>query len=274
MVRYTPKSGRKFIASPTRNTGKQTKQANKRFEGHSSAIQAPACWRRGVDDSRGERALAVREHGGTLEPTQRELRAQRPSQYRPSEPATALPPSAPALSASPSVTSISALLAETAAEACDCLALVAQVRNRPLVIPVCRADYESFVSWGPAAVRRAIAAALHRSSGVFTNGLLAIEFVVGGRVMPTAALPADWAALGRFAESGGTCRLRIRLPGGMDPATLLGQVRLSDDTVNWKELEDEFTRVQSGAAPPDPIMEHYQLARALFANVGLGKLTR
>ena len=66
--------------------------------------------------------------------------------------------------------------------------------------------------------------------------------------MPTAALPADWAALGRFAESGGTCRLRIRLPGGMDPATLLGQVRLSDDTVNGEELEAEFTRVQSGAA--------------------------
>ena len=272
VTRYTPRSGRKCIASPTRNTGKQTKQASKRFDGHSGAIPAPACGRRGVDDSRGERASAVREQGETLELTQRELRAQRPSQDRPSQPAKALPPSAPAPSASPSVTSTSAPLAETAAEACDCLALVAEVRNRQQVIRVRRADYEPFVSWGPAAVRRAIAAALHRSSGVFTNGLLAIEFVVGGRVMPTAALPADWAALGRFAESGGTCRLRIRLPGGMDPATLLGQVRLSDDTVNWEELEAEFTRVQSGAAPPDPITESYQLARALFANVGLGQL--
>ena len=33
--------------------------------------------------------------------------------------------------------------------------------------------------------------------------------------MPIAVLPADWPALGQFAESGGTCRLRIRLPGGL-----------------------------------------------------------
>ena len=112
----------------------------------------------------------MREQGGTLELTRRELQAQRPSQYRPLEPAKALPPSAPVPSASPSVTSTSAPLAETAAEACDCLALDAEVRNRRQVIRVRRTDYEPFVSWGPAAVRSAI--------GVFTNGLLAIEFVL------------------------------------------------------------------------------------------------
>ena len=48
--------------------------------------------------------------GAMLEQTQLE----RPSQYRPSEPATA-----PAPSASPSVISILALLAETAVEACE-----------------------------------------------------------------------------------------------------------------------------------------------------------
>ena len=62
---------------------------------------------------------------------------------------------------------------------CDCQSLVAEVRNRPNVIRVCRADYKPSVGWDSVAVRRAIAAALHHSSWVFTNGLLDIEFIFG-----------------------------------------------------------------------------------------------
>ena len=63
-----------------------------------------------------------------------------------------------------------------------------------------------------------------------------------------------------------------RLPCGIDPAALLSQVRLIDDTVNWEELENELTLEKSGAASPDTITNHYQLARALFTNVALAHL--
>ena len=85
-----------------------------------------------------------------------------------------MPPSPPDPSASRPVTPIWALLAETAAGACDCLALVTEVCHRRR----CFVCAELTMSWGPAAVRRAIAAALHRSSGVFTDGLLALALTL------------------------------------------------------------------------------------------------
>ena len=130
----------------------------------------------------------------------------------------------------------------TASDARDCVLLIVETRSRHQAVRVRRDDYEPFAGWGQAAIRRAIAAALHRSSGVFSNGLLAIEFVQGGRVVPTTALPADWEALGRFRESGGTCRLRTRLPGGIRPATLHSKVRLSEEMVGMSPELDSGSR--------------------------------
>ena len=82
--------------------------------------------------------------------------------------------------------------------------------------------------------------------------------------MPTTVLPADWEVLGRFRDSGpnsrGTPCLRTRLPQGMDPATLLSQVRLSEEMVGMSPELDACSRYAPAEALPLVLAQHLQVS--------------
>ena len=86
-------------------------------------------------------------------------------------------------------------------------------------------------------------------------------------------IPEDWDALERFAEAGGYCCMNTSLPGGMDPGEVLRTTRLSEGSIDWDALDDNFGKVQRGEPPPNPITRDYALAQGLFSNLALGQLT-
>ena len=85
-------------------------------------------------------------------------------------------------------------------------------------------------------------------------------------------IPEDWDALERFAEAGGYCCVNTSLPGGMDPGEVLRTTRLSEGSIDWDALDDNFGKVQRGEPPPNPITRDYALAQGLFSNLALGQL--
>lgn len=164
------------------------------------------------------------------------------------------------------------------------LQLVVALGDKRVTVEVLESDWKRVTEFTEVtaenAVEWTVIKGLHRALGIRTptrSGRYQVEPALCGNRVPDGLVPDSWESLALFIRGDGYYQASRRLRGGMDPTqdqgkVLLGQTRLSDDSVDWAALDDDLAKILRNEAAQDPIGPSRLLAQALSAQMALDQL--